>query len=81
MTAPRSRALGARLQIPALLSLLTAVLVPRSALAEKILFKGDDWQVYTDGRVGAFMSYVHGDGPPVATQTINGVPKIINDGV
>ena len=81
MTSPRPRALGACLQIAGLLSLLTVVLVPRSALAEKIVFKGDDWQVYTDGRVGAFLSYVHGDGSPVATQVIDGVPETINGGL
>jgi hypothetical protein len=36
-------------------------------LAEKVIAKGDDWQVYTDGRVGAFLSWVHGDHAPVAT--------------
>jgi hypothetical protein len=37
---------------------------PKTALAEKVLAKGDDWQVYTDGRVGGFFSWVHGDGFP-----------------
>ena len=35
-------------------------------LAEKVIAKGDDWQVYTDGRVGEFLSWVHGDPAPVA---------------
>jgi hypothetical protein len=52
------------------LSLLSALLVSRSARAEKVLAKGDDWEVYTDGRVGAFASYSVGDGPPVATKMI-----------
>jgi hypothetical protein len=55
-------------------------LVPRSAYAEKILFKGDDWQVYTDGRVGGFLSHVYGDTPPVG-RDINGVPEIISGGL
>jgi hypothetical protein len=81
VTSPRPRAFGARLLISSLLSLLTVVLVPRGARAEKILFKGDDWQVYTDGRVGGFLSYVHGDGAPVATKVINGEMETINGGV
>ena len=72
MTSPRPRALRACLQISGLLSLLTVVLVPRSAFAEKILFKADDWQVYTDGRVGGFLSYVNGDAAPVATKARRG---------
>lgn len=52
------------------LSLLTALLVSRSARAEKVIAKGDDWEVYTDGRVGAFASYSVGDGPPVANKMI-----------
>jgi hypothetical protein len=43
---------------------LSSALLPRSAYAEKTLLKTDDWEVYTDGRVGAFVSYVHGDGLP-----------------
>ncbi len=34
------------------------------ARAEKVLLKDGDWEVYTDGRVGGFVSYVHGDGYP-----------------
>lgn len=34
------------------------------AHAEKTLFKDGNWEIYTDGRVGAFASYVHGDGFP-----------------
>jgi hypothetical protein len=81
VTSPRPRALRARLQLFGLLSLLSVVFVPRSAFAEKILFKGDDWQVYTDGRVGGFLSYVYGDAAPVATKVIDGVPETINGGI
>jgi hypothetical protein len=35
-----------------------------NAFAEKTLMKDDDWTVYTDGRAGAFLSYVRGDGYP-----------------
>jgi hypothetical protein len=81
LTSRRPRALRACLQISGLLSLLTVVLVPRSAFAEKVLFNSDGWQVYTDGRVGGFLSYVHGDAAPVATQVIGGVPETINGGL
>jgi hypothetical protein len=74
LTSSRPRALGAYLYVLALLSLSTALMFPRSALAEKIVAKGDDWQVYTDGRVGAFFSWVYGDGAPIAGsgETIDG---------
>ena len=39
-------------------------------LAEKVIANGDDWQVYTDGRVGAFLSWVHGDGAPSANPNL-----------
>jgi hypothetical protein len=58
-----------------------AVFVPRSAFAEKVLFDTGDWQIYTDGRVGGFLSYVHGDAAPIATQVIGGVPETINGGL
>jgi hypothetical protein len=45
---------------------------PKSALAEKILAKSDDWQVYTDGRVGGFFGWVHGQGRPNYTYDSNG---------
>jgi hypothetical protein len=48
-----------------LISLAASVLLSSSrAHAEKILLKDGDWEVYTDGRVGGFVSYVHGDGFP-----------------
>ena len=81
MTSPRPWALGACLHISALLSLSTTFLAPRTALAEKVIAKGDDWEVYTDGRVAGFFSYVHGDAAPVATQVINGTSETINGGL
>jgi hypothetical protein len=39
-------------------------LLPKIAHAEKSLFKTNDWEVYTDGRVGGFVSYTKGDGLP-----------------
>jgi len=43
---------------------LCSLLLSKSALAEKVLLKNDDWEVYTDGRVGAFLTYVQGQGYP-----------------
>jgi len=52
------------------LSVFAVLLLPRSARAEKVLLKDGPWEVYTEGRVGAFASYVFGDGAPVPTQMI-----------
>ena len=52
------------------LSLATVLFFPSSARAEKVLLKDKDWEVYTEGRVGAFASYSVGDGVPVATKMI-----------
>jgi hypothetical protein len=51
---------------------LSSALLPKSAHAEKTLLKSDDWEVYTDGRVGAFVSYTHGDGLPRPSFDANG---------
>ncbi len=45
------------------MTLFTAV----QARAEKVIFKGDDWEVYTDGRMGGFVSWTYGDGYPQNT--------------
>jgi predicted porin len=63
-----------------LFSLLTTLGVPRTVQAEKVIAKGDDWQVYTDGRVAGFASWVYGDPAPAATRVINGVSETINGG-
>lgn len=52
---------------------LSSTLLPRSAHAEKTLLKTDDWEVYTDGRVGAFVSYTHGQGYPQPAFDANGM--------
>src|SRR5262245_38149860 len=67
------------------LSVLTALLLSRTAHAEKVLVKSDDWEVYTDGRVGAFATYSVGDGLPVATKMVkmpdgSVVPEVIAGG-
>jgi hypothetical protein len=38
----------------------------RGAAAEKILAHDGDWEIFTDGRAAAFVSYVHGQGLPRA---------------
>jgi hypothetical protein len=70
LTSPRRWAPGACLYILALLSLAVPAICPRIALAEKVIAKGDNWEVYTEGRVGSFFSWVHGDGGPVARPAI-----------
>lgn len=82
----RPRLLKACLNVLACLSISTALLSPRSAHAEKVLVKGDNWEVYTDGRMGAFLDYVVGDGAPVASRPAialpdgSSVPEVINGG-
>jgi Gram-negative porin len=48
---------------PIILAALT-LLSPGHARAEKVLLKDGGFEFYTDGRVGGFVSYVHGDGFP-----------------
>jgi Gram-negative porin len=43
---------------------LGSALFAKNAEAEKILAHDGDWTVFSDGRAGAFVSYVHGDGFP-----------------
>jgi hypothetical protein len=61
----RPRRLATCVRVFSCLVLATALCAPRAAHAEKVLVKGDNWEVYSDGRVGAFLSYVFGDGAPV----------------
>jgi len=53
--------------------------IPNRASAEKVLAIADGWQVFTDGRAGAFASYAHGNGIPQPTVVFindaNGVPQ------
>lgn len=71
MTSPRLRAAIAHVYTGFLVFALLAFAVPQSALAEKVIAKGDDWQVYTDGRIGAFASWLYGDGYPQSTYDPN----------
>src|SRR5689334_21706706 len=81
----RPRVLAACLS--ACLSFSTALLSAGDAKAEKILVKNekDKWEVYTEGRVGTFLSYVVGDAAPIATLQITRpdgsvVPEVIPGG-
>jgi hypothetical protein len=53
--------------------------IPNRASAEKVLANIDGWQVFSDGRAGAFVSYAHGNGIPEPTVVFipdaNGVPQ------
>jgi hypothetical protein len=46
----------------------------REAAAEKVLGHDSDWTVFTDGRVAAFLDYIHADGYPTAPVDANGAP-------
>jgi hypothetical protein len=67
LTSPPARARIARLHAVSLVFLMAASAVPARALAEKIIARGDDWQVFTDGRVAGFLSWTYGQGPPQNT--------------
>ena len=67
---PRPRARTAKATRLFLLSAFATLAVPGVASAEKVIYKSDDWQVFTDGRVGGFLSYVHGDAAPTADPNV-----------
>ena len=46
---------------------LASLFFAARAGAEKILFKDDQWEVFTDGRVAGFLSWTVGDGFPQST--------------
>src|SRR3569832_2170367 len=53
-----------------LIAVVATWALPGSASAEKVISQGDEWQVFTDGRVGSFFSWVHGDGAPTADPNV-----------
>jgi hypothetical protein len=55
-----------------------ALLCPGAASAEKILASSDGWQVYSDGQVGAFGSWIHGQGYPVPTYAVDASGKFVS---
>jgi hypothetical protein len=67
----RARALVVRRHFVYLLFLTAAAAIPRTAAAEKILAKGEDWEVFTDGRAAGFASWAYGDGLPAAVYVNN----------
>jgi len=64
VTSSRARAYIAHWYLLSSTFLLLTAFTPSNAMAEKVLAKGDDWQVYTDGRIGGFLSWVYGQGMP-----------------
>jgi hypothetical protein len=49
----------------AVISVLFGLLMhPWPANAETLLLRDDTWQIFTDGRVGSFLSWAYGDGLP-----------------
>jgi len=67
LTEKRSGEAAGRRLVACALFLAVLSLIPGRAAAEKILANVDGWQVYTDGRMGGFASYVHGQGYPQPT--------------
>ena len=51
---------------------LLGLISPGAARAEKIVAKDGDWELFTDGRAGVFLSYVHGQGRPLSTVDASG---------
>jgi Gram-negative porin len=47
------------------LTIVVGVLASRAAIAEVSIAKSDTWELYTDGRLNAFLSYSQGDGNPI----------------
>src|SRR6186713_57965 len=47
-------------------------LLARPAHAEVTLAKGDGWDIFSTGRINGFVSYVNGDGFPIASKDANG---------
>src|SRR5262249_45606455 len=58
--------------------LLVALMYPRPADAETLLLSDGAWQVFTDGKVGAFASWALGDGLPQPTYRLasDGTPIV-----
>jgi len=54
-------------------ALFVAILsmAPGRAAAEKVLTKVNDFEVFSDGRAGGFLSWVYGDGAPQPIQVAN----------
>ena len=67
MTGKRSGAATGLKVVAYVLFFAVLSLIPRRAAAEKVVAIVDGWQVYTDGRMGGFGSYAHGDGYPQPT--------------
>jgi hypothetical protein len=57
----------------------TSFLFSSAALAEKTIAKGDGYEIYTDGRVGGFVSEVYGQGYPTPKTQVdmNGIPRTV----
>jgi Gram-negative porin len=56
------------------LVVVVGVIASRAAVAEVSIAKSDKWEVYTDGRVNAFLNYNRGDGNPVALVAGENIP-------
>ena len=71
MTEKGAGAAAACRRAAGVLFLIFVVLVPGRAAAEKVLTNADGWQVFSDGRAGAFASYSYGDGHPTPVTEVD----------
>jgi hypothetical protein len=67
---PQRIASRGRFTLAAIYLMFAVLLCPRSADAETILLRDGAWQIFTDGRVGSFLSWALGDGLPQATYAL-----------
>jgi hypothetical protein len=77
VTENRSGALAARRWAVSILFVAAISSFPRRAAAEKVLATVDNWQLYTDGRVGAFVSWAVGDGFPQPTYGVDAMGNFV----
>ena len=75
----RPRSVATRLASGALA--LAALSSSARATAEVVLTRKDAWELFTDGQVGAFFSWTHGDGFPQPKYGLDasGNPIIVHD--
>ena len=66
--APRRRRLEASLLLVAACAGLGVMAQAPKARADLVIAKGEKWEVSTNGRVNAFLSYITGDGYPAKNE-------------
>jgi hypothetical protein len=59
---------------------LAGLFVSRMAMADVTVAKGDDWEFFTQGRIGAFINSNSGDAYPLALKKVPGESTIVPGG-